>query len=305
MAHVIDIFGTGAPDAASAAGKNMLKAADVAAQQSIIIPSGIVLPFAGASVPEGFLDCNAAAVSRTTYANLFTAVGTAYGGGDGGTTFNLPDFRGRSILGEGTGSGLAARARGDKSGAEAITLAATALPQHTHAGGGNVGAEASHSHAVGSYANGAEASHTHATGSYAAATNSNTHTHTMSFNSGDIAGSNHRHNIKLEMIGGSGSTRNVVSTGGTETGDVTSVENANHYHAVSGTSANNSAGANHDHSMSGSSAAGSSHNHTISGSSAAGSSHTHSDPTTGNNAAPSTTVPTLSPFGVAKYIIKT
>ena len=54
------------------------------------VPVGTILPFAGGSIPSGFLACNGAAVSRTTYSNLFSAIGTTYGGGDGSTTFNLP-----------------------------------------------------------------------------------------------------------------------------------------------------------------------------------------------------------------------
>lgn len=58
-------------------------------------PSGVVLPFAGSTAPSGWLLCFGQAVSRTTYASLFAAIGTAFGVGDGSTTFNLPDMRGR------------------------------------------------------------------------------------------------------------------------------------------------------------------------------------------------------------------
>ena len=57
---------------------------------SDVMPVGTILPFAGSSIPSGFLACNGAAVSRTTYAALFSAIGTTYGSGDGSTTFNLP-----------------------------------------------------------------------------------------------------------------------------------------------------------------------------------------------------------------------
>lgn len=66
------------------------------------IPAGAVMPFAMNSVPSGWLEANAAAVSRTTYAALFTAIGTVYGVGDGSTTFNLPDLRGYFVRGSGT-----------------------------------------------------------------------------------------------------------------------------------------------------------------------------------------------------------
>lgn len=66
------------------------------------IPAGVILTFGGSTVPEGFLLCNGAAISRTTYAKLFAAIGTLYGAGDGATTFNLPDMRDRFAEGAGT-----------------------------------------------------------------------------------------------------------------------------------------------------------------------------------------------------------
>lgn len=65
------------------------------------IPTGVILTFGGSTVPEGFLLCNGAAISRTTYAKLFAAIGTLYGAGDGATTFNLPDMRDRFAEGAG------------------------------------------------------------------------------------------------------------------------------------------------------------------------------------------------------------
>ena len=56
------------------------------------IPTGSLVPFAGTVIPSGYLLCNGAAVSRTTYAKLFAVIGTLWGTGDGETTFNLPDF---------------------------------------------------------------------------------------------------------------------------------------------------------------------------------------------------------------------
>ena len=69
-----------------------------------VIPTGMVMPFAGYNAPNGFLLCNGQAISRATYANLFSVIGTKYGTGDGSTTFNLPDLVGRFIEG-GTESG--------------------------------------------------------------------------------------------------------------------------------------------------------------------------------------------------------
>ena len=64
-----------------------------------VMPVGCVIPFAGAAAPTGWLLCQGQAVSRTTYAQLFSVIGTTYGSGDGSTTFNLPDMRGRVAVG--------------------------------------------------------------------------------------------------------------------------------------------------------------------------------------------------------------
>jgi len=80
---------------------------------SALAPTAAVLPFAGASAPDGWLLCDGSAISRTTYSSLFATIGTSYGSGDGSTTFNLPDYRWTFLRGRGpaisvTGSGTAA-----------------------------------------------------------------------------------------------------------------------------------------------------------------------------------------------------
>tara|TARA_S200002703_G_C3768796_1_gene236698 strand:+ start:269 stop:904 length:636 start_codon:yes stop_codon:yes gene_type:complete len=67
-----------------------------------IVPSGTVVPYGGTSAPGGWQLCDDSAISRTTYARLFAIIGTAYGTGDGSTTFNVPDLRDRVPLGKGT-----------------------------------------------------------------------------------------------------------------------------------------------------------------------------------------------------------
>ena len=70
------------------------------AQLIAALPTGIIIPFAGTStVPNNFLLCNGALVSRVTYSALYAAIGTAYGAGDGSTTFALPDYRDRVLQG--------------------------------------------------------------------------------------------------------------------------------------------------------------------------------------------------------------
>ena len=85
----------------------------------------------------GWLICNGAAVSRTTYAALFAVIGTTYGTGNGSTTFNLPDLRGRAPIGAGTGSGLTARTLGTTVGVESVTLTGPQSGVQAHAHGTN------------------------------------------------------------------------------------------------------------------------------------------------------------------------
>ena len=83
-------------------GKRLLNVDDLAG----MIPSGAVMYFAGQTAPSGWLKANGAAVSRSTYAALFAAIGTTYGAGDGSSTFNLPDLRGEFVRGWDDGRGI-------------------------------------------------------------------------------------------------------------------------------------------------------------------------------------------------------
>lgn len=67
-----------------------------------LFPAGQIIAYAGTTVPTGFLDCDGTAVSRTTYARLFSAIGEIWGAGDTTTTFNLPDLRGGFLRGTGS-----------------------------------------------------------------------------------------------------------------------------------------------------------------------------------------------------------
>jgi len=82
------------------------KIADGAVTQAkasnMLLPAGAIMAFAMNGAPSGWLAANGAAVSRTTYSNLFSAIGTAHGSGDGSTTFNLPDLRGIFVSGSGS-----------------------------------------------------------------------------------------------------------------------------------------------------------------------------------------------------------
>lgn len=98
------------------------------------VPAGVVSAFAGSVLPSGYLFCDGTAVSRTVYAALFAAIGTAFGAGDGSTTFNLPFMARRVIVGAGgTGSAVLGNAVGNSGGAESVALTAAQNGDHTHA----------------------------------------------------------------------------------------------------------------------------------------------------------------------------
>jgi microcystin-dependent protein len=97
--------------------------ADVLAR---IVKAGSIVAWPHSTVPAGWLECYGQAVSRTTYAELYAAIGTTYGVGDGSTTFNLPDLRGRSIFGEDDMGGTSAdRITSAVAGFDGDTLGAT------------------------------------------------------------------------------------------------------------------------------------------------------------------------------------
>jgi microcystin-dependent protein len=109
-------------------------------------PTGMIAMWSTTSAPTGWLFCDGSAVSRTTYATLFALIGSAFGSGDGSTTFNVPDFRGRVPVGVGTGTGggssgngaptggsaLTGRSLADWAGEETHTLSASEMPSHNH-----------------------------------------------------------------------------------------------------------------------------------------------------------------------------
>lgn len=83
-----------------------------------LVPTGMIISFAANSAPDGYLLCNGATVSRTTYADLFATIGTTYGTGDGSTTFALPNLTDKFLQGSST----------------AGTAKAAGLPAHKHFG---------------------------------------------------------------------------------------------------------------------------------------------------------------------------
>jgi microcystin-dependent protein len=89
--------------------------------------TGEMVPFGGSLAPSGWLVCDGSAVGRQAYPNLFAVIGTTWGAGDGQTTFNVPDMRGRMPIGAGETYPL-----GTVGGAASTVLGVTQLPSHNH-----------------------------------------------------------------------------------------------------------------------------------------------------------------------------
>lgn len=165
--------------------------------------AGELKMFAGSTAPTGWLLCDGSAVSRTTFAGLFAVVGTTYGAGDGSTTFNLPDFRGRVAVGRDAGQ-TEFDVLGESGGAKTHTLTTGQLPSHDHTFSGTTNTTGAHTHGLGRDQDGASGSvewvshSTGITGAEQTYTNAMTtegnHSHTISGTSG-TTGSGQAHNI--------------------------------------------------------------------------------------------------------------
>ncbi len=185
-----------------------------------LVPAGSIVEFAGAATPAGYLLCNGSAVSRATYAGLWNAIGTTWGAGDGSTTFNLPDLRGRAPIGAGTGAGLTARALAAKAGEETHVLTTGEVPSLQV----NGTAESAGGHTHGVTDNG----HTHGV-------TDNGHTHNFGVYLSDTSGAH--------AADGSGGLSNTIATDSSTTGvtvnsattGVTVNSDGAHTHTVGGT----------------------------------------------------------------------
>ncbi len=125
--------------------------------QDTSAPAGTIMAFAGplASVPTGWLPCNGAAVGRMTNPDLFAAIGTAWGNGDGATTFNVPNLQGRFLRGLSGGTGIdpdaggrTASAAGGNTGDAVGTIQGDVFSNHSHGVNisGSTNTAGSHSH---------------------------------------------------------------------------------------------------------------------------------------------------------------
>jgi microcystin-dependent protein len=108
-----------------------LEVLEAATPPGIIPPAGTVVATAAINVPTGWLECAGQAVSRSTYADLFAAIGTVYGSGNGTTTYNLPNLKGRIPVGRDVAQ-TEFDAIGEIGGNKTHTLTVGQLPSHTH-----------------------------------------------------------------------------------------------------------------------------------------------------------------------------
>lgn len=189
-------------------------AATDAATVSQLVPIGTVVDYAGSTAPTGWLFCAGQAVSRSTYAALFAVIGTTYGNGNGSTTFNLPDLRGRVVAGRdnmgGTSaarlSSISGNTLGASGGGQQVTLTSNQIPAHTHSAGTLVNSTAgAHTHSIPSADGGGTSTNRvdTATGSISHSLlvpSAGAHTHTISGNTGSAGGGQAHPNVQPTII---------------------------------------------------------------------------------------------------------
>jgi microcystin-dependent protein len=109
------------------------------------VPVGTIIPYAGSEAPAGWLFCDGQEVSRTEYAKLFAVIGTTYGAGDGSTTFNLPNLKGR-VLVHRDNADTDFDTLGKIGGAKTHILTVDEIPSHSH----SISDDGSHNHTISS-----------------------------------------------------------------------------------------------------------------------------------------------------------
>lgn len=98
---------------------------------SVVSPAGAIMQYAGSSAPSGWLIADGSAVSRSTYSALFSVIGTTYGAGNGTTTFNLPNLKGKVPVGKDSAD-TSFDSLGETGGAKTHTLTISEMPSHNH-----------------------------------------------------------------------------------------------------------------------------------------------------------------------------
>jgi microcystin-dependent protein len=131
-AGITTMTAPGTPATVTNVGTNTAAVFDFTIPNGNTGPTGTIVDYAGSTAPTGWLLCDGSAVSRISFAALYAVVGTNFGTGDGSTTFNVPDLRGRFSLGAGAGTGLTSRALASKGGEEAHALSVAENAAHNH-----------------------------------------------------------------------------------------------------------------------------------------------------------------------------
>lgn len=103
----------------------------VTAINELIMPAGSIMPYAGSTAPDGYILCDGSAVSRSIYSKLFTAIGTTYGSGDGSNTFNVPNLKGKVVVGYNSNE-TEFNSLGVTGGEKTHILTVDEIPSHDH-----------------------------------------------------------------------------------------------------------------------------------------------------------------------------
>ena len=154
-----------------------------------LAPSGSIIGFGGSSAPTGWLLCDGSAVSRSTYSDLFSAIGTTYGTGNGSTTFNVPNLKGRMPVGLDAAQ-TEFDALAEAGGVKTHALAIGEMPAHAHTQNAHTHTQDAHSHT--------QDAHTHTQSAHGHTQNAHTHTqnaHTHTQNA-------HAHLLHAPVYGG-------------------------------------------------------------------------------------------------------
>lgn len=109
------------------------------------MPAGTIVQWPSNTTPANWLICDGSAVSRSAYASLFSAIGTTYGTGDGSTTFNLPNLKGRVPVGRDSAQ-TEFDTLGETGGAKSVTLSSSQIPSHTHSFSATTSSNGAHTH---------------------------------------------------------------------------------------------------------------------------------------------------------------
>lgn len=183
---------SGNPDASRAAMDDTFDT-NLDLQEGAIMKAGFLMDYAGSVIPSGWLVCDGSEVSRTTYARLFTAIGTIYGVGDGSTTFNLPPAAGRvNVALDVTDADF--NALGEFRGQKNVTLELTEIPSHNHT-------QNSHGHT--------QPSHNHTQNSHVHTQSAHNHTQDAHNHGQQI----HDHTVFGNVAAASGTVRHALDTG--------------------------------------------------------------------------------------------